>query len=255
MLLTINNYLNWILFLTFAFFFILNCSRSIIELGCGTGLTGLVICSTSSPCRYIFTDCHERVLETLQCNLELNGYVQTVQAGDKEQTSLSSCSNKSTVCTSNVDDILETSQPGKGSIICADLIKDSNQRTFHMHPEVANSYNNQDSESDFESQSAVFPNCKACAVVADTCNIASDGFGLSSSKTVNITACYSRKSASCLHLNKDCGRHSGSVPVEVCKLEWETFTKSDLKTFSDIDIILAAGMQALILYIYRPIAK
>ena len=254
MLVAINNYLNWILFLTFAFFFILNCSRNIIELGCGTGLTGLVICSTSSPCRYIFTDCHERVLETLQCNLELNGYVQTVKAGDKQQTSLSSSSNKSTVCTSNVD-ILETSQPGKGSIICADLIKDSNQRTFHTHPEVANSYNNQDYESDFESQSAVFPNCKACAVVADTCNIASDGFGLSSSKTVNTTACYSRKSASCLHLNKDCGRHSGGVQVEVCKLEWETFTKSDLKTFSDIDIVLAAGMQALILYIYRPIAK
>ena len=56
-------------------------------------------------------------------------------------------------------------------------------------------------------------------------------------------------------LNKDCGRHSGSVQVEVCKLEWETFTKSDLKTFSDIDIILAAGMQALLLYIYIYIDK
>ena len=233
------------------FFFILNRSRNIIELGCGTGLTGLVICSSSSPCRYIFTDCHERVLETLQYNLELNGYFQTVKAGDKEQTSLSSCSNKSTVCTSNADDILETSQPGKRSIICAGLIKDSNQRAFHAHHEVANSYNNQDHESDFESQSATFPNCKACAVVTDTCNIASDGFGLSSSKTVTTTACYSRKSASCLHLNKDCGRHSGSVQVEVCKLEWETFTKSDLKTLSDIDVILAAGMQALLLYIER----
>lgn len=235
--------------MTFAFFSILTCSRNIIELGCGTGLTGLVICSTSSPCRYIFTDCHERVLETLQCNLELNGYVQTVKSGDKEQTSLSSYSNKFTVCTSNVDDILETSQPGKTSIICAGLIKDSNQRTFHTHPEVANSYNNHNLESDLESQSPAFPNCKACAVVADTCNIASDGFGLSSSKTVNTAACYSIKSASCLHLNKDCGRHSGSVQVEVCKLEWETFTKSDLKTFSDIDIILASGMQALLLYI------
>ena len=236
--------------MTFAFFFILNCSRNIIELGCGTGLTGLVICSTSSPCRYIFTDCHERVLETLQCNLELNGYARSVKPGYKEQTSLSSFSNKSTVCTSNADDILETSQPGKTSIICAGSIKDSNQRTFHAHPEVANIFNNKDHESDFESQSPAFPNCKACAVVADTCNIASDGFGLSSSKTVNTTACYSRKSASCLHLNKDCGRHSGSVQVEVCKLEWETFTKSDLKTFSAFDIILAAGMQALLLYIY-----
>ena len=240
------------MFLAFAFFFILNCSRNILELGCGTGLTGLVICSTSSPCRYIFTDCHERVLETLQCNLELNGYV---KSGDKEQASLSSSSNKSTVCTSNADDILETSHPGERSIICAGLIKDSNQRTFHTHPEVANSYNNQDHESDFESQSAAFPNCKACAVVADTCNITSDGFALSSSKTINTTACYSRKSASCPHLNKDCGRHSGSVQAEVCKLEWETFTKSDLKTFSDIDIILAAGMQALLSYIYRPIAE
>lgn len=231
----------------------MNCSRNIIELGCGTGLTGLVICSTSSPCQYIFTDCHERVLETLQCNLELNGYLQSVKAGDKEQTSLSSCGNKSTVCTSNADDILETSQPGKTRIICAGLMKDSNQRAFHVHPEVASSYNNQNHEYDFQSQSVAFQNCEACAVITDTCNIASDGFEMSSSKTVNTTACYSRKSASCLHLNKDCGNHSGSLQVKVCKLEWEAFTKSDLKTFSDIDIILAAGMQAWLLYIYRHI--
>ncbi|XP_012587441.1 PREDICTED: protein-lysine N-methyltransferase EEF2KMT isoform X2 [Condylura cristata] len=47
--------------------------RTVLELGSGTGLTGLAICKTCRPRAYIFSDCHSRVLEQLRGNVLLNG--------------------------------------------------------------------------------------------------------------------------------------------------------------------------------------
>ncbi|XP_030069474.1 protein-lysine N-methyltransferase EEF2KMT isoform X2 [Microcaecilia unicolor] len=49
--------------------------RTILELGSGIGLTGLAICKTSTPKKYIFSDCHELVLQQLRKNIHLNGFL------------------------------------------------------------------------------------------------------------------------------------------------------------------------------------
>ncbi|XP_026973268.1 protein-lysine N-methyltransferase EEF2KMT isoform X2 [Sagmatias obliquidens] len=47
--------------------------RTVLELGSGAGLTGLVICKMCRPRAYVFSDCHSHVLEQLQGNVLLNG--------------------------------------------------------------------------------------------------------------------------------------------------------------------------------------
>ncbi|XP_032393416.1 protein-lysine N-methyltransferase EEF2KMT [Etheostoma spectabile] len=47
--------------------------RTILELGSGVGLTGITICRSCSPNRYVFSDGHPRVLQKLRDNVRLNG--------------------------------------------------------------------------------------------------------------------------------------------------------------------------------------
>ncbi|XP_072336847.1 protein-lysine N-methyltransferase EEF2KMT isoform X4 [Scyliorhinus torazame] len=47
---------------------VFNC-RSILELGSGTGLAGIIICKTCAPKQYIFSDCHPSVLQQLRKNI------------------------------------------------------------------------------------------------------------------------------------------------------------------------------------------
>ncbi|XP_014598250.1 PREDICTED: WASH complex subunit 7 [Polistes canadensis] len=46
--------------------------KNILELGCGVGLTGLSIINACSPKQYVFSDCHESVLDILCENVRLN---------------------------------------------------------------------------------------------------------------------------------------------------------------------------------------
>ncbi|KAH0561535.1 hypothetical protein KQX54_017508 [Cotesia glomerata] len=46
--------------------------KSIVELGSGVGLTGITVLKTCRPKSYTFTDCHPRVLDLLEENIELN---------------------------------------------------------------------------------------------------------------------------------------------------------------------------------------
>ncbi|KAL2732336.1 protein-lysine N-methyltransferase EEF2KMT [Vespula maculifrons] len=46
--------------------------KNILELGCGVGLTGLSIINACSPKQYIFSDCHESVLDILCNNVIFN---------------------------------------------------------------------------------------------------------------------------------------------------------------------------------------
>ncbi|XP_047359729.1 protein-lysine N-methyltransferase EEF2KMT isoform X1 [Vespa velutina] len=46
--------------------------KNILELGCGVGLTGLSIINACTPKQYIFTDCHESVLDILCDNVRFN---------------------------------------------------------------------------------------------------------------------------------------------------------------------------------------
>ncbi|XP_029015026.1 protein-lysine N-methyltransferase EEF2KMT isoform X2 [Betta splendens] len=47
--------------------------RTVLELGSGVGLTGITICRSSRPKKFVFSDCHSTVLQKLRDNLELNG--------------------------------------------------------------------------------------------------------------------------------------------------------------------------------------
>ncbi|XP_070703807.1 protein-lysine N-methyltransferase EEF2KMT [Pempheris klunzingeri] len=47
--------------------------RSVLELGSGVGLTGITICRSCGPNRYVFSDCHASVLQKLRNNVQLNG--------------------------------------------------------------------------------------------------------------------------------------------------------------------------------------
>ena len=47
-----------------------------LELGSGVGLTGITICRSCSPKRFVFSDCHPRVLQTLEDNVRLNAVTQ-----------------------------------------------------------------------------------------------------------------------------------------------------------------------------------
>ncbi|KAH6942657.1 hypothetical protein HPB50_008980 [Hyalomma asiaticum] len=48
-------------------------SKHIVELGCGVGLTGIVVCKTCYPLSFTFTDGHNAVLNSLEENLGRNG--------------------------------------------------------------------------------------------------------------------------------------------------------------------------------------
>ncbi len=48
--------------------------RTILELGCGVGLTGLVALHCCRPKSYTFTDSNENVLNKVKENLQINGF-------------------------------------------------------------------------------------------------------------------------------------------------------------------------------------
>ncbi|NXQ48694.1 EF2KT methyltransferase, partial [Catharus fuscescens] len=49
--------------------------RTVLELGSGSGFTGIAICKTCQPRTFIFSDCHPRVLRQLGENIQLNGFI------------------------------------------------------------------------------------------------------------------------------------------------------------------------------------
>lgn len=212
-------------------------TRNIIELGCGIGLTGLVICSTSSPCQYIFSDYHEEVLEALQCNLGLNGFtLGNFEPSQMEETSLSCTVRKN-------DGDSESIRDTTASTIHLTLNVNQNHTdcskipvAFHQSSELTNS-TTQGVESDFQKCDGIL-GCKACV----SHFLESDETNNQSSRAVNFIAHFSRQSSNIWrHLAEDCGKHSGSVQVDVCKLEWQNLKKRDLEKFP-VGIILAAGM-------------
>lgn len=211
-------------------------------MGCGIGLTGLVICSTSLPCQYIFSDYHEEVLEALQCNLGLNGFtLGNFEPSQMEESSLSCTVRKyNVVSESSMDKHLEE-KPAATSI---HLTNENQNHTdcskipvaLHQRSELTNS-KTKVMESDLQKCDGIL-GCKAC--VSDF--LESDGTNNQSSRAVNFIAHFPRQSAnSWRHLAEDCGKHSWSVQVDVCKLEWQNLRESDLEKFP-VGIILAAGM-------------
>ncbi|XP_069726331.1 protein-lysine N-methyltransferase EEF2KMT [Phaenicophaeus curvirostris] len=61
-------------------------NRTVLELGSGIGFTGIAICKACHPKRFIFSDCHPRVLQELAENIRLNGFVLEPGAAHHIQT-------------------------------------------------------------------------------------------------------------------------------------------------------------------------
>ncbi|GAB1602456.1 protein-lysine N-methyltransferase EEF2KMT-like [Argonauta hians] len=59
--------------------------KKILELGCGLGLTGIVICRNCQPAHFCFTDCHSQVLYLLSKNIEHNLLQNNQSEKDKSQ--------------------------------------------------------------------------------------------------------------------------------------------------------------------------
>ncbi|KAL9957472.1 hypothetical protein ACROYT_G039110 [Oculina patagonica] len=215
--------------------------RNIIELGCGVGLTGLVICSTSSPCQYIFSDYHEEVLEALHCNLGLNGFTPNFEPSQMEETSLSCTVRKNNIDSEKSMDKHLEEKPVAMSI---HLTNDNQNHTnsskipvaLHQRSELTND-KTKVKESDLQKCDGIL-GCKACG--SDF--LESDGTCNQSSRAVNFIAYFSRQSSNIWrHLADDCGKHSERAQVDVCKLEWQNLRKSDLEKFP-VGIILAADV-------------
>jgi len=206
-----------------------------------------------SPCQYIFTDCHESVLEALQCNLGINGFALSCEASETEEI-LSWMSKGASAAKTNVDKDMQESSQRTSDISNLhkanekdDTLNDR-QRAFRESSEMTNNYcRSQCQGTGFDLQTAhtvvVNPSCTAC--LADCSG--SDGFNLSSNATDFIAHFLRKSGQSCQHLNQDCEHFLGNVQVGVCKLDWNSLRRSDLDTFP-VGIILAAGMLHLSLF-------
>uniref|UniRef100_A0A3P8QH70 FAM86 N-terminal domain-containing protein n=2 Tax=Astatotilapia calliptera TaxID=8154 RepID=A0A3P8QH70_ASTCA len=87
--------------------------RTVLELGSGAGLTGIAVCRSCSPKRFIFSDCHSTVLQKLRDNVRLNGLSeQTTPAVSVEKLDWTAISEE------------ELREIGADVIIAADVVYD-----------------------------------------------------------------------------------------------------------------------------------
>ena len=197
--------------------------RNIIELGSGTGLTGLTICAASSPCQYIMTDCHEKVLETLNHNLILNNYYgrKCLLSGENEMPGFME------QCTPVTQEGGSDKYSPVDGNNCCDHV-DKKQKALHVMHEGGPCLD----------QTGCNQSCLACRALATDDN----SFNMTDSDKGTI-AYYTRKPfLNFHHINEDCGLHSGKAQVSVCHLDWiNNNWKADHFSRLRLGIILAAG--------------
>ncbi|XP_038563866.1 protein-lysine N-methyltransferase EEF2KMT isoform X1 [Micropterus salmoides] len=87
--------------------------RTVLELGSGVGLTGITICRSCSPRRFVFSDCHFSVLQKLRNNVQLHGLTeQTSPAVSVEEMDWTAATEE------------QLKQIGADAVIAADVVYD-----------------------------------------------------------------------------------------------------------------------------------
>lgn len=84
--------------------------RVVLELGCGVGLVGLILCKLCQPREVILSDCHDEVIRCLIDNIERNISKQEEEETFREQ--LLSCSEGHSVTDERLDS--KRCKPWKG---------------------------------------------------------------------------------------------------------------------------------------------
>lgn len=206
----------WIFCYIFFFFF-----RNIIELGSGTGLTGLTICATSSPCQYIFTDCHEKVLETLNHNLILNNNYYGRESPVTGENEMPRSMEQRTPVTQEGGS--DEYSPVDGN--CDRINK--KQKALHLMHEGGPCLDQTGCNQSFLA-------CRALPTDNNRFNMTGSDKGV-----INY---YARKPlVNFHHKNEDFRLHSGKAHVSVCHLDWINNWKPDHFPRLQLGIILAAG--------------
>ena len=223
--------------------------RSILELGSGLGLTGLVVRSQCYPASYTFSDCHGAVLAQLAANIHRNQRLLQQQ------------------CTCQRDDV----DTGGRVHPDAHCVPQQSGDTEHSNPDKQQtSDSKQNPGAQIANQTIKSPPCQKCAMhhictpLNGTLQTVQQSHHESSSQTENKP---SIRSTNCLPMDSSCGdeeqsgfcsncwqrRQGGSDSVEtwqlsadsqtrLAMLHWDEVSEEDLQnTFSDVQIILAAG--------------
>ncbi len=187
--------------------------RSVLELGSGLGLLGLVITKWCNVSQFIFSDCHEHVLQKLCANIILN--------------TVPKCDSITDEASSNILDELVTNNDGDQCIRSSDFSKEHVQDKSH------------DVEKSKQHKEITQIKCAhlGCPSLKSLFNLTLEELSQMYWSDIKKTSNPKLPKTMCLNHNKK---------VWLSELDWEDYSEDDLLScFQDVDTIVAAGMLSL----------
>lgn len=200
--------------------------RTVLEVGSGLGLTGLVACKACRPKEFFFSDCHEDVLELLVENVKRN-----------MSSSLSHDDTNAASLTASNETCLHTDTANREYFYGDDLLLgttfEHRRRSFLTTPE---NYQNIDS-SDNYSRKQLMTRCEDCSKHQhqETDSQLEEPIASCSQSDVDIVW---KQEQSCCSWFKCTNKST----VTILNLNWQEVTEDILSEIGRwIDLIIAAG--------------